>query len=138
AGTTSQRMVVIQDFAKRDAVRAAALHSFTFSGLRPGSRYVEIPPDICNIQCGVNREPEPALLHYLGRRGLRAWNDPEARSTVRGLVERQVIYRQVTLPSFGSDGTNQANEALADYVLRIRRAGPVLLKALPAYLLALA
>jgi phenylacetate-CoA ligase len=138
SGTTSQRMVVIQDFAKRDAVRASALHSFTFSGLRLGSRYVEIPPDICNIQCGVNREPEPALLTYLRRRGLRGWNDQEARSTVRGLIERQVIYRQVTLPSFGSEGTNQTKDSLQEYVRRIRQALPLMLKGLPAYLLALA
>src|SRR3981081_2855404 len=33
SGTTSQRMIVIQDFAKREGVRAAAVRSFKFTGL---------------------------------------------------------------------------------------------------------
>jgi phenylacetate-CoA ligase len=138
SGTTSQRMMVIQDFAKRDAVRAAAVHSFTFTGLRLGSRSVEIPPDICTLQCGVNRAPEPSLASFLRSRGWRDWKDPETWSTVRGLIERQVVFRQVTLPSFADNGTTQPDEVLADYVRRIRRARPVLVKGLPTYLLALA
>jgi phenylacetate-CoA ligase len=138
SGTTSQRMMVIQDFAKRDAVRAAAVHSFTFSGLRLGSRSVEIPPDICTLQCGVNRAPEPSLAAFLRSRGWRDWKDPETWSTVRGLVERQVVFRQVTLSSFAENGTTQPDDVLAEYVRRIRQARPVLVKGLPTYLLALA
>jgi phenylacetate-CoA ligase len=138
SGTTSQRMMVIQDFAKRDAVRAAAVHSFTFSGLRLGSRSVEIPPDICTLQCGVNRALEPSLAAFLRSRSWRDWKDPETWSTMRGLFERQVVFRQITLSSFAENGTTQPDDVLADYVRRIRQARPVLVKGLPTYLLALA
>jgi phenylacetate-CoA ligase len=138
SGTTSQRMIVIQDFGKREGVRAAAMRSFTFSGLRLGSPYLEIPPDVCNIQCGLKREPEPPLLNYLKATGLKGWTDRETWSTVRGLVERQVVYRRAALPSFDARGTCQPEEVLDGYLREIAAHRPAMLKALPAYLLALA
>ena len=138
SGTTSQRMIVLQDFAKREAVRAAVVRSFKFSGRRLGSPYLEIPPDVCNVQCGLNREPEPPLFQYLKRLRLRSLRDRETWSTIRGLVERQVVLRQVSLASFGARGTCQTGEILDDYIRQIRCYRPALLKALPTYLLALA
>ena len=138
SGTTSQRMIVLQDFAKREAVRAAVVRSFKFSGRRLGSPYLEIPPDVCNVQCGLNREPEPPLFQYLKRLRLRSLRDLETWSTIRGLVERQVVLRQVSLASFGARGTCQTGEILDGYIRQIRSYRPALLKALPTYLLALA
>ncbi len=136
SGTTSQRMIVIQDFPKREAVRAAALRSFQFSGLHVGTPSIEIPPDICSAQCGLNREPEPSLLRYLWKLDRAAWRDRETWSNIRGLVERQVVFRRTTLPSFDERGTNQPEAILDDYVDQIRLHRPAMLKALPTYLLA--
>jgi phenylacetate-CoA ligase len=138
SGTTSQRMIVVQDFAKRDAVRAAAAHSFRFRGLRLGSRYAELPPDVCNVHCGLNREPEPPLLRYLWRVGRRNWKDPEVRSNLRGMFERQVVYRQLVLAGFNVGGTCQPAALLDEYLARLRAYRPQMLKGLPAYLLLLA
>jgi len=138
SGTTSQRMIVLQDFAKREAIRAAAVRSFTFTGLHLGSPCVEIPPDVCNVQCGLNREAEPPLLRYLRRVGRRAWTDDEVRSTIRGMVERQVLFGRTTLPSFDARGTSQPEAVLDGYVDQLRALRPSMLKALPMYLLALA
>ncbi len=138
SGTTSQRMIVLQDFAKRDAVRAAAAHSFKFSGLPLGSRYVELPPDVCNVHCGLNREPEPPLLRHLWAMGSRSWKDPGVRSDLRGMFERQVVYCQLVLAVFNTGGTNQPAQEVRRCLDRIRAHRPVLLKGLPAYLLMLA
>jgi phenylacetate-CoA ligase len=138
SGTASQRMIVLHDFAKRDAVRAAAAHSFKFSGLRLGSRSVELPPDVCNAHCGINREPEPSLFTYLWRMGRRSWQDPEVRADLRGMFERQFVYRQLILPALGDGGTNQPAEAVNRHLDRIRAHRPLVLKGLPAYLLILA
>jgi phenylacetate-CoA ligase len=138
SGTTSQRMMVVQDFAKREAVRAASIHSFTFTGIRLGSRCMEIPPDVCTLQCGLNQEPEPSLWRYIRSLERPAWKERSTWSNLRGMVERQVVYRKVTLPSFNGDGTCQRDEALATYINQIRSRQPKALKALPTYLLALA
>jgi phenylacetate-CoA ligase len=138
SGTTSQRMIVFHDFAKREAVRAAAVRSFRFTGLRLGSRSVEIPPDVCNVQCGLKREAEPSLMDYLRSVGPKGLRDREAMATFRGLVERQVVFRRVTLSAFDARGTCQPGEVLDEYVRTLAAARPALFKALPAYLLALA
>ena len=138
SGTTSQRMIVLHDFGKREAIRAAAVRSLKFSGLRLGSPYLEIPPDVCNIQCGLNREPEPPLLQYVRRIERKDWKDLETWSTLRGLIERQIVFRRLVLNSFDARGTSQPDAVLDQYVEQIRSYRPSLLKGLPTYLLALA
>ncbi len=138
SGTTSQRMIVLQDFAKREAVRAAVVRSFKFSGRRLGSPYLEIPPDVCNVQCGLNREPEPPLFQYLKRLRLRSLRDLETWSTIRGLVERTSGASPGLARLLRPRGTCQTGEILDGYIRQIRSYRPALLKALPTYLLALA
>ena len=131
-------MIVVHDFEKRELNRAAMVRSLSFTGSPLGSSYLEMPPDICNVQCGLNREPEPPLLKYLLRLPFRDWKDRETWSTLRGLVERQVIFRQVTLRSFDARGTNQPDDVLDNYLKQIAAYRPALLKGLPTYLLCLA
>ncbi len=113
SGTTAQRILVLQDFGKRDAMRAALAHSFRFCGQRLGARYVEIPPDVCNVQCGLKREPEPSLARYLRRTGVGKWKEAETWSDLRGIIERQYIYRQLVISSFAADGVTQSDTACA-------------------------
>jgi len=54
---TAQRLMILQDFGKRDVARAAEARAFRLGGgYRPGHRLVEIPPDVCNIACGLEGE----------------------------------------------------------------------------------
>jgi phenylacetate-CoA ligase len=137
---TIDRISVIHDFRKRDVVRVAQLLGLRMStGYEPGMRYLEIPPDVCTNVCGVAGTVEPPLLTYLFQ-SARAGDlfDAEVISNVRGLIERQVIYRRLELPGFNGDGTAQTPDALNDYLDRIARHRPYVMKALPIYLYLLA
>lgn len=138
---TIDRLAVVHDLRKRDygrAMQLAALEATT--GFRPGMRYMEIPPDACASVCGVSGMPEePPLVQYLlnaSRR--RTLFDQEVISNVRGLFERQIVYRRLELPSFSRDGLTQKDDVLDDYLFRIDKHRPHVLKALPTYLYLLA
>jgi phenylacetate-CoA ligase len=133
---TANRLMVIQDFGKRDLARAAEARAFHLGGgYRAGERLVEIPPDVCNIACGIEGESLDGVLDQLWlmtRRG--SWRDEKEIRTLRGRVERNWVYRKRTYPPFDGRGTDQTAEALGRYVEMIRRDRPHLLKALPTYL----
>ncbi len=57
---------------------------------------------------------------------------------MRGLVDRQLLYRRKELPSFGSEGTAQKKEVLDEYIEAINNFKPHTLKAVPIYLYLLA
>jgi phenylacetate-CoA ligase len=137
---TIERLTVVHDSRKRDAARAAemfALHSAC--GYRPGLKYLEIPPDVCRNVCGAADVIEPAIHRYAFD-NLRAGRllEPEVVSDLRGLAERQLIYRRLTLPGFGHEGAIQPAHALAEYLRQIESYRPYLVKALPTYLYSLA
>jgi phenylacetate-CoA ligase len=137
---TIDRISVVHDFRKRDVVRVAQLLGLRMAtGYEPGMRYLEIPPDVCTNVCGVAGTVEPPLLSYLFQ-SARAGDlfDAEVLSNVRGLIERQVIYRGLELPGFNGDGIAQAADTLNDYLERIARHRPYVVKALPVYLYLLA
>ena len=137
---TIERLTVIQDFRKRDIGRASQLLSLHWSaGYEPGMRYMEIPPNICTNVCGVADSVEPSLLKYIWdnlRQG--KLSDPGVISDIRGLIERQIVFRKWQLPSFGPEGLAQGDEALTGYLNQIERYHPFVLKALPVYLYLLA
>lgn len=138
SGTTAQRLVVVQNFGKRDAVRAAAAHSYRFAGQPLGSRTTEIPPDVCTARCGIGRGVEPTLRDLLRDLRRLGWRDGDVRSAARGLAERRMIFRRTVLPSFDGRGTAQPDDSFAAVIGRIRDLRPAVLKALPAYLLGMA
>ncbi len=137
---TIERLTVIKDFRKRDIGRAAGLLSPKMViGYEPGMRYMEIPPDICANICGTSDMVEPSLFKFIWDNFLaRRLFDSEVISDLRGLIERQVIFRTCQLPSFGSEGLAQEDEALNAYLQQIDQYQPFVLKALPVYLYLLA
>jgi phenylacetate-CoA ligase len=137
---TVERITIIQDFRKRDYARAATLVSLNAAArYRPGMRYMEIPPDVCMNVCGVGESVEPSLWRYAVKSTLDGTLlQSETTSDLRGMLERQVMFRRLELPSFGGDAWGRAAEALDDYLRAIDRYQPHVLKALPAYLYLLA
>ena len=137
---TTQRMTVVQDFHKRDIVRAAQMLTLDFaSGYRAGMKYMEIPPDICQHVCGTSDIPEPNVFRFFfDNLKARRLLEPEVITDLRGLVERQLIYRRIQLPSLSSEGIRQKPETLASYLQEIDGYQPHVLKALPLYLYLLA
>ena len=101
AGTTD-RMTVISDFPKRDQRAAASCARpcwISLGGDVERCPTVEIPPNACNVVCGlVDTGPQTFLgylLHVL-RQGKMFTS--EARTELRGRFERQVLLRLHTLP----------------------------------------
>lgn len=137
---TANRLMAIHDFAKRDAVRATAVRASHLSGdYRLGKVSAEIPPNICNIVCGdEGQELEGVLPHVWTMVKNKKFRDRQSISDLRGLIERGWIFRRRTYPPFGGQGTHIPDDRLDDYVARLRRDRPTILKALPTYLLQIA
>ncbi|WP_146514676.1 phenylacetate--CoA ligase family protein [Rubripirellula amarantea] len=137
---TAQRLITVQGFAKRDAVRAAQLRSLRLSGgYQPGMPMVEIPPEICDVVCGDEGERDEGVLSqawemFRNRRLL----DAKSVRELRGLVERHWILNRKMYPGFGRFGSHPPNHVLDEYVKRLRRDRPYVLKALATYLVAIA
>jgi phenylacetate-CoA ligase len=139
AGTTD-RMTVIADFPKRDHRRSSELRALRISlDADVGVTTVEIPPNACNVVCGlVDTGPQTLLgylLHALGRGKVFT---SEARTEIRGRFERQVLLRLHTLPPLEPMPSGRLSEVLAGYLREIARLRPRLLRGLPLYLLWLA
>ena len=133
---TLERLMAIHDFRKRDLVRASGLLSLNCTtGYQPGMRYLEIPPNVCRNVCGQSDEIEPGVLTFLWR-NLKSGQlrDPETISDMRGLVERQLLYRKLVLPSYGADGIVESEEKTSWYIRQIDGHQPYVVKALPIYL----
>jgi len=137
---TANRLIVIQDFYKRDVGRAAQLRSLQLSGgYRVGHRFSDIPPDACNVTCGEEGQPVQGVMRHLWRMVRTGkLRDASAISDLRGLIERDWVLRRKSYPPFGPYGSNPPSETLDAYVHGIRRDRPYLLKSLPTYLLQIA
>lgn len=138
---TIERLTVIHDFRKRDICRTTDLLGLWLpTGYQAGMKYLEIPPDICRNVCGTSPNVEPNVYAFLLRSMVtgRILRDPEVLSDFRGLVERQIVQRHVTLASFGDGGAVQSDGAFQEYLDSIQRERPYLVKALPIYLYMLA
>ena len=137
---TIERLTVIHDYRKRDVVRAAemaALHLAT--NYRPGMKYLEIPPDVCRNVCGAANAVDPPIARFvLDLLKNRKLFEPDVISDLRGLAERQLLYRRLTLPSDSRHGAVQSAESLQGYLDSILLYRPYLIKALPVYLYMLA
>ena len=136
---TIDRITLVQDFRKRDFARATQLLGLRMTDYLPGMKYLEIPPDVCANTCGVGRTAEPNVFHY-ALKALTTGNifDAEVVSNLKGLAERQLVYRRLELPSFGGEGIAQQDTALDEYLALIERYRPHVVKALPLYLYLLA
>jgi phenylacetate-CoA ligase len=137
---TTNRIIVAQDFLRRDHARATELFVLTEEcSYRVGKQQVVIPPDACSAVCGTEGLRDTSVIRHLAK---MLWHnraaDAEAWSDLRGLVMSNWVARATVLPPFGPRGTHIANAQLADYLREIRRVRPELLWGLPEYLLMLA
>jgi phenylacetate-coenzyme A ligase PaaK-like adenylate-forming protein len=139
AGTTD-RLTVVNDFPKRDSSRAAELRGLTLAvgrGMYPSS--VEIPPDACNVVCGLADPLPQDFLPYLWtifRQG--KLREPSAMADLRGRFERQWIQRRVTLQPINPAPWKELCQTLDDRLDTILRVRPQIVRGLPIYLVWLA
>jgi phenylacetate-CoA ligase len=139
AGTTD-RMTVIADFRKRDHNRSGELRALRLAlGAEVSIDTVEIPPNACNLVCGLVDTAPASLLGYLWH-ALR-WGTLFSRTALtelRGRFERQVVLRLHTLPPPESLPISQLAAVLDRYLERIALVRPTHMRAFPLYLLWLA
>jgi len=137
---TIERLTVVQDFRKRDYSRAAQLLSLFFAaGYSPGMKYLEMPPDVCRNICGAENTMDPPVLNFFWDSFVNGkLSNREVRSDLKGLIERQLLYRNVLLPSFNAEGLNQKPETLDGYIDSIHQYRPFVMKTLPVYAYTLA
>ena len=137
---TAQRLVTVQDFAKRDANRAAQLRMLLLSnGYSIGKRKIEIPPEICEIVCGDEGEKEESVMSFAWsaiRSG--SWKDKKSLRDLRGIVERQWIFNTEHYAGFGHHGSKPPADMLQRYVDRLRLGKPFVVKTLATYLVEIA
>jgi phenylacetate-CoA ligase len=133
---TIERLTVIHDYRKRDVVRAAEMLALNLATkYRPGMRYLEIPPDVCRNVCGAGGAIDPPIARFIiDNLKSRRLLEPTVLSDLRGLAERQLLYRRLTLTSDAQHGAVQSPESLQRYLEATRAYRPHLVKALPIYL----
>jgi phenylacetate-CoA ligase len=139
AGTTD-RMTVIADFAKRDYCRSSELHALRLLlDEDVGVSTVEIPPNACNVVCGLVDGSPPTFGRYAWhalRRG--SLFGREARTELRGRFERQFVLRLLTLPPIAPAPAGALAQTLGLYLDQIAQVGPAYLRGYPLYLMWLA
>ncbi len=140
AGTTGDRLSIIQDFIKRDYKRAVELRiRHRFMGYPFGAASVEIPANACNVACGLMDEGPPGLVPFIGwafKKGrlLKASTLPD----LRGRIERQIMLRKITLPPLPILQWKFLVKELDQCLDQIQAHNPIMLTGLPIYLVWLA
>jgi phenylacetate-coenzyme A ligase PaaK-like adenylate-forming protein len=139
AGTTD-RMSVVSDFVRRDHRRSGELRSLRVAlGRDVGVRTVEIPPQACNVVCGIEEKGPPGFWSYLWHSvRSRTLLTTEALSGLRGRFERQVVMPRNTLAPLPPLPAARLLGLLDRYLDQIAAIKPACLRALPVYLLWLA
>lgn len=136
---TAQRLIVIHDFAKRDAGRAAWMRTLERAGgYKLGMRKVEIPPEVCEIVCGDEGEVEQSVLaQFWGMVRQRKCFEPKSIRDLRGQIEREWIYNTTHYTGFGRYGSTPPDDVLQRYVDRLKKDKPYIVKSLATYLIEL-
>jgi phenylacetate-CoA ligase len=141
SGTTRQIMG-IHDHTKTVVNWATGLRAHKLAGNHNvGKKWMEIPPHMCTNICGINDGGEKESL--FSKKGFSLLVKGDWRGLGQHTYDyfhgrRQEIYRRVTLPSFGSEGTNLSDEDLGGYIRAISDYEPFLLEGLPLYMYTLA
>jgi len=137
SGTTRQIMG-IHDFQKTNSNWAAGLRAHKLAGNHHiGKKWMEIPPHMCTTICGADDSQKGG--GFFSRKLLFLFLQGNFNGLRQHLYHyfydrRHTIYRRVTLPSFGAEGTNIPEKDLADYIDAIEKYQPHLLEGLPLYL----
>ena len=139
AGTTD-RMTVIADFRKRDYSRSSELRVLGLAlGVEVGVCTVEIPPNACNVVCGLMDTGPPSLFGYFWQAlKQRTLFSRESQIELRGRFERQFVMRLHTLLPLDPLPAAQLTEVLDRYLEQITQLRPTHLRGFPIYLLWLA
>lgn len=137
---TTDRVTVVHDFPRRDSMRAAEIRSLALAcEWQPGVRTLEIPPDACNVVCGMadTGPSDPVAFAWAAWRAGRL-RQPDVQADLRGRVEREYILRKTVLAPI--DPASWADlEPVLDQVLdNARSSGCGVIRALPMYLVWLA
>ncbi|MDG2383409.1 MAG: hypothetical protein P8N76_17190 [Pirellulaceae bacterium] len=137
---TTNRLMIAQDFSRRDHARATQLFVQTEdASYRVGKRQLTIPPDACSVVCGVEGMRERTVSRHLLKM-LREGSllSPSLISDLRGLVMNNWIDNATILPPLDSSGGDAMEVELERYVKTVSDLRPALLFALPEYLIWLA
>jgi phenylacetate-CoA ligase len=136
SGTTRQIMG-IHDFRKTNINWAAGLRDHKLAGNHNiFKKWMEIPPHMCTNICGIDdsgkeeRIFSKKLFSFLLKGNLKGLGQHIYQYFYS---RRHNIYRRVTLPSFGSEGTNIPENELGMYINTISKYQPYLLEGLPLY-----
>ncbi len=137
SGTTRQ-IIGIHDFKKANTNWAAGLRAHKLAGNHTvGKKWMEIPPHMCTNICGIDDSGKGEkffsrrMMGLLLRGNYKALRHDLYQYFYR---QRQNIYRRITLPSFGSEGTNIPEKDIEAYIDAIRKYQPYILEGLPLYL----
>jgi len=134
---TTDRVTIVTDFRKRDFLRASELRSLhQTTGIALAGRTVEIPPDSCNILCGItDPAPEP-LGQYL--RYVLTNNTVFEAGTWSGLIgrfDRTIIHGKQVLPPLDAAPRDELAAALDSRLEASASARPFAIRGSPQYLL---
>jgi|GEM_PF-755825 len=135
---TTRKIMGIHDFRKSTLNWAAGIRAHRLAGNhRMGMKWMEIPPHMCTTICGINDGPKGEKLSTKKLVALVKGGDLSGagRHVYEGLYSmRHDLYKRVTLPSFGPEGTNIPESDIVTYLDAIRNYQPHLLEGLPLYL----
>ena len=137
SGTTRQIMG-IHDFRKANINWAAGLRAHKLAGNHTiGKKWMEIPPHMCTNICGIDDRGNGEKL--ISKKMVSLLLKGNYRNLGQHVYQyfykqRQNIYRRITLPSFGSEGTNIPEKDILAYIESIRKYQPHTLEGLPLYL----
>jgi len=134
---TSDRATVVTDFRKRDHGRASDLRALRMTaGQGLGASQVEIPPQACNIACGLADDAPQALRAYLARGlGEPSFFAREGIAGIFGRIERRVLHRRLTLLPIDPAPPDTLRRVLDARLDAISQERPSVLRGLPHFLL---
>jgi phenylacetate-coenzyme A ligase PaaK-like adenylate-forming protein len=139
AGTVD-RVTVVSDFLKRDYVRATGLRMVNLVLGDPlAARIVEVPPDACNVVCGLRDEGPLELLPFIRwafKKGILLKR--QTLPDLRGRIERSLFIRQDTLEPLAPGAWANLVPQLDAHLDRIQASRPNIVRGLPLFMLWLA
>jgi phenylacetate-CoA ligase len=137
---TTDRLSVVANFIKRDYRRCCELRALQIAvGGSVGINTVEIPPNVCNVVCGID-DSDPRTLWQVLWQGIRQKSlfQEKMISELRGLFERDILMRKRTLLPIEPGPAASLTEQLDERLKVIRQENPQILRGYPLYLLWLA
>lgn len=136
---TTDRLSVVADFVKRDHRRSSELRTLSIAvGGAIGIATMEIPPNVCNVVCGLDDAPEHSIWNHLWQ-SLRDRNfSNKSLSDLRGLIERNLLLRKLTLPPIDPAPAATLVKQLDACLRKIKQEKSIILRGYPHYLMWLA